>query len=362
MSNNIAELKKLIDGILNQKISIFHSRIDSAINTIIAQLEEAKDMGELSSYDIPKDFEAKLAKKEAPPAEEKINAIHKYIKNISSSANQLNLINNLLEGINHFCSRAALFLLREDKLVGWKGKGFSAQGGGISDEEVKKIFFSLSANTIFKYVLEKRKSYSGSPSSQPDDHLIYNRFGGGTPDRIFVMPFFVKGKPQAIVYTDSSGGKPISEKEIEMIATVGEMSLDLLPLRQKILAKVKTKEFVEEPEEKPRPDIEPEFEPEPYPTSLESISDEKTVHSIKENDPARLARVIINDIILYNKAVVEDGLKHRNLFNVLQDTILQARELYLNKFNDLSAFEKQLVTTLAKGDKDALKGYKFETL
>ncbi len=36
-----------------------------------------------------------------------------------------------------------------------------------------------------------------------------------------------------------------------MISTVGEMSLDLLPLRQKILAKVKTKEFVEEIEENP---------------------------------------------------------------------------------------------------------------
>jgi hypothetical protein len=367
MSNNIDELKKLIDEILNQKISLFHSRIDKAVNTIIVQLEEAKDMRELSSFKIPKDVEAKLAKKEGPPADEKINFIHKYIKNISASANQLNLINSLLEGINHFCSRAALFLLREDKMVGWKGRGFSAQGGGISDEEVKKVFFSLSANTIFKYVLEKRKSYSGSPASQPDDHLIYSRFGGGTPDKIFVLPFFVKGKPQAIVYADSSGGKPISEKEIEIISTVGEMSLDLLPLRQKILAKIKTRELVEEPEEKSHPDVPPEMppeaevEPEPYPTSLESFSDEKTVHSIKENDPARLARVIINDIILYNKAVVEDGLKHRNLYNVLQDTILQARELYLNKFNDLSAFEKQLVDTLAKGDKNALKGYKFET-
>lgn len=386
MSNNTEqqkELKALIDGILSQKFNLIHSRVDSAVNAIIAQMEEVKDLNELSTYNIPEDFVKKLT---PPPPEapkdDKISFIHKYVKNISSAANQLNLINNFLEGINQFCTRAALFLLREDKLVGWKGRGFSAQGGGIGDEEVKKIFFSLSANTIFKHVLEKHTPYSGAPSSQPDDHLIYSRFGGEIPEKILVLPFFVKGKPQAIVYTDTFAGKPIGEKEIETISLVGEMSLDLLPLRQKILSRVKTREFVEDADEKPQPQephVRPEVPPPPaapsdsqsqtgsgqyesYPTSLESLHDEKTVPSIRENDPERLARVIINDIILYNKTVVEDGLKHRNLFNVLQDTILQARELYLNKFSDLAAFEKQLIETLAKGDRDALKGYKFETL
>ena len=192
------------------------------------------------------------------------------------------------------------------------------------------------------------------PSSQPDDHLVFSRFGGGRPEKIFVAPFFVKGKPQAIIYADSFDGKIIGEKEIEIISTVGEMSLDLLPLRQKLLAKVETRKYDEAEDEKPDFDA--------YPTSVETISDEKTVHSIKANDPERLARVIINDIILYNKTVVEDGRTHRNLYNVLQDTIAQAKELYLNKFSDLASFERQLIETLAKGDKEALKGYRFETI
>ena len=353
MSNNTKnkELKDLIDGILNQKFHIIHSRVDSAINNIIAQLEEIKDLNELSSYEIPKDFESKLSK-EKPSDKKEINFIHKCIIDISSSMSQLNLINSILEGINHFCSRAALFLLRDDKLVGWKGKGFTEQGEGINDEEIKKIFFSLSANTIFKNVLEKNSAYSGASASQPDDHLIYSRFGGSTPDKIFILPFCVKGKPQAVVYADSLEGKPIGEKEIEMIATVGEMSLDLLPLRQKVFKKIKTKKFVEDEEE--RPDI-------PF-TTPEAYDDEKTVLTIKENDPARLARVIINDIILYNKKEVDDGLANRNLYEALKHTIIQAKELYLNKFTDLGAFEQELIETLAKGDKEVLKGYNFETL
>ena len=59
---------------------------------------------------------------------------------------------------------------------------------------------------------------------------------------------------------------------------------------------------------------------------------------------------------------MEDALKNGTLYETLQNTILQSRELYLNKFSDLSAFEHQLVETLARGNKDALKGYNFETL
>jgi hypothetical protein len=360
MSNK--DLKNLIDGILNEKIGIIHARIDSTVNKIISQFEQVKDLDELSKYKIPEEFEKKLAAGVSGGTDNTIDTVHKFIKKISGSVNQLNLITNFLESINHFCSRAALFLVRDDKLVGWKGRGFSVEGSEIDDKEIKRIFFSLSADTIFKSVLERREPYSGPPQSQSDDHLIYSRFGGNMPDKIYVLPFFVKGKPQAVTYTDSLEGKPIREKEIEILTSVGEMSLDLLPLRQKILSRVKTKEFVdeaEEPEKEQEQDNSSEFKTSPEDSGVE---DQPVMPAFKENDPERLARVIINDIILYNRQVVEDGLVNKNLFSVLQDTILQSKELYLNKYTDIAAFEKQLVETLAKGDKEALNGYEFETL
>jgi len=339
------ELNKLIDEILAAKRDAVYTKIDQVTNNIITNLEDLKGLNDFLQYEIPEGFEIKP--KEAPK-EPTIDQLHSYITRISSAVNQLDLITNFLEGINAFCSRAALFLLREDKLVGWKGKGFSGVGGEIADEEIKKIFFSLSANTVFKFVLDKRQSYFGPPSSQPDDHLVYSRLGGKVPEQVFSLPFFVKGKPQAVIYTDTIDGKPLGRKEIEIISTVGEMSLDLLPLRQKILAKVKTQEF-EESGDIPKPEPKPPAQ-------------ERTVTSVRENDPERLARVIVNDIILYNQKQVEDALQNGTLYETLQNTILQSRELYLNKFSDLSAFERQLVETLARGNKDALKGYNFETI
>ena len=135
-----------------------------------------------------------------------------------------------------------------------------------------------------------------------------------------------------------------------MISTVGGMSLDLLPLRQKILSKIKTRELEDEQEDKTVAEIEPEDE------------EVEVSGKVKENDPERLARVIINDIILYNVKEVENGLQNKDLYRTLKDTILQSKELYLSRFDDISSFERQLIETLAKGDKDALKGYKFETI
>lgn len=339
------ELKKFIDTILDIKRDMIFTRMDEITNNIILQLENLKDLGDFRDYTIPDTLQLK----EENDDNKTLDSLHYYIEQISSAANQLDLISFFLEGINLFCSRAALFLLRDDKLVGWKGKGFTAVNGEIRDDEIKKIFFSLSANTIFKFVLDKRSSYYGPPQAQPDDHLIYSRFGGRIPLKVFALPFFVKGKPQAVIYTDTFEEKPIGQKEIQIIAKVGEMSLDLLPLRQKILAKVKTQEYVEGPEDNRASTAHPG-------------GDDRTVASIKENDPERLARVIVNDIILYNQKQVEEALRHKNLYEVLQDAILQSRELYLNKHSDLTAFERQLVETLARGDRQALRGYQFETM
>ncbi len=202
------EIKKLIDNILNEKMSLLLSKINKTQNYIMNQLDELKQLNGFPTYSIPKDFEIKRD----DDASSKIDFLHNSIKKIALADNQLHLINSLLEGLNHFCSRAALFLIKDDKLVGWKGKGFSKHASGISDEDIKKVFISLSANTIFKQVLEKQNSYSGPHISQPDDHLIYSRFGGKNPDSIFVLPFFVKGKPQAVIYTDSLEGKKIAKK------------------------------------------------------------------------------------------------------------------------------------------------------
>ncbi len=337
-------ISKLIETILTEKRGLLVAKVHEMQESIMRELEAVKDIKNFDSFSIPKDLVP-----ETPSPEESVQKIHKNVMDIAASANQLNLISNLLNAINEFSSRSSLFLLRDDKLVGWKGKGFDAHGSSISDKEIKTVFFSLSADTIFKKVLQSKKAYSGAPAPKADDHLIFSRFGGPAPEEIFVLPFFVKGKPQAIIYADSINGEPIGHQEIEIFAKTGEMSLDLLPLRQKILARVKTQEFIGEPE----PDTAADFLP---------PQEKPKSPSLRTHDPERKARVILNDIILYNQQAVEDGINSGNLYGAIRDTIDQARDEYKRKHDDPAIFEKQLIKILAKGNRDVLKEYPFEAI
>lgn len=68
----------------------------------------------------------------------------------------------------------------------------------------------------------------------------------------------------------------------------------------------------------------------------------------------RLARLIVADIVLYNQAKIDEGIKQDNLFDILADDIDVARRYY-NKHvdsavvQDANYFELALVDILVKG-------------
>ncbi len=277
--------------------------------------------------------------------------LYKSVKSVSSSSNQVSIISDLLSGIKQFCTRTAIFLIKDDKLRGWGGAGFNQGNSDIDDKNIKKVFFSITADTVFKEVIKTKKSFSGNHDSHKDNHMIFNRFGGSVPGSIFVRPFFVKGKPQAVLYADSFKESEINEKMIEILSIVGEMSLDLLPFKQKIMARVKTQEYDEKQEEEPVLLL-----------TDDSVAPPQKKTQKKLSNAERLAKVIVTDIILYNKKQVDEAREAKKLFSVLGDTIMQSKEIYMNKFDDLVPFETQLLETLADGDRDALKGYNFESI
>jgi hypothetical protein len=45
----------------------------------------------------------------------------------------------------------------------------------------------------------------------------------------------------------------------------------------------------------------------------------------------RVARAIVSDIVIYNKAKIEEGVKNDNLFEALAETIEEGRTLYQSR-------------------------------
>jgi len=68
----------------------------------------------------------------------------------------------------------------------------------------------------------------------------------------------------------------------------------------------------------------------------------------------RLARLIINDIVLYNQNKVVDGIKNDTLFQVLEDELTEGRKYYDKNVDPAVAaqadyFNLAIVDVLVKG-------------
>ena len=69
--------------------------------------------------------------------------------------------------------------------------------------------------------------------------------------------------------------------------------------------------------------------------SLESRKGGETCMMITDHEKAkRLARTILSDISLYNKAKIEKGIKNDNLFDLLENDLAKGLELYKSRVSE----------------------------
>lgn len=68
---------------------------------------------------------------------------------------------------------------------------------------------------------------------------------------------------------------------------------------------------------------------------------------------ARLARIIVSDIVLYNKEKVQEGIQNDTLFDVLDDQLKEGEKLYLERVEPeivktTNYFNKAIIDILVK--------------
>ena len=73
----------------------------------------------------------------------------------------------------------------------------------------------------------------------------------------------------------------------------------------------------------------------------------------------RFARLLIDEIKLYNKGKLEEGLKRKDLYDRLRDDIDKSRASYAKRYGSTAAasgdyFVQELIRGLAQGDASSL--------
>jgi hypothetical protein len=321
----------------------------------------------------------------------------KAIATIQSGTTQREILRALLDNTVRYSGRGALFVVKAGAATGWQGRGFTKDG----DDTIKD--FALNVTTgIPEQAMRSRMPFSGA--TRDIDPEFVARFGAPADDQVLVLPLLLKEKVAALVYADAGveGGGKLDAAAVELLVLATSAWLEVASLRKQAL-----KEEKEEPAEASSEKAESAPPPPPMPPAH---SDPFAAHAPKHIAPVpepvvaappveveqpvavahaepvitaaaaaapapatdpyanlspqdadvhrkahRFARLLVDEIKLYNQVKVSEGRKNKDLYDRLKEDIEKSRATYQKRYGSTAAggadyFSQELVRSLAEDD------------
>jgi len=305
----------------------------------------------------------------------------KAISAIQAGTTQKEILRALLEGTGHYSGRAALFVMKSGSATGWQGRAFS------NNEDIKDFALDVSCAGPAQ-VLQTRTALAAN-TSEIDPKFI-SQFGAPVEDRVMLLPLHLKDKVAALVYADAgtdSGGK-MDAAALELLVTATSAWLEVASLRKQA-----AKEGAEPGGEAPAPVQASSSVPDPFAAHAPKHA---VVEPVEAAEPAvavamaesalsasataaavapatdafaqmsvedaeihrkaqRFARLLMDEVKLYNQAKVTEGRKNKDLYDRLKEDIDKSRSTYLKRYGNTVAatadyFNTELIRSLAEDD------------
>ena len=314
------------------------------------------------------------------------------ISAVRQASGQKEILSALLDGASQFSSRAALFVVRGGAVVGWQGRGFA------NNDEVKNFSLDASAGLGARVLQEKTPTRG---RAEDMDVSFTSTFATPQDDRVFLLPLLLKEKVAAVLYTDagSENGGQLDDAALEMLVLSSGLWLEIVALRR-ATGSQESAEPVSAPVEKseapsmesvPAPVAspvmaamaepvaeaqaqevaEPETEPAPMAMAAVAAAGAGSAVSVPVPAPARgddgavhrkaqrFAKLLVDEIKLYNKAKVQEGRENGDLYDRLKEDIEKSRAAYEKRYGSTVAgpasyFDQEIIQNLANNDRSLL--------
>jgi hypothetical protein len=309
---------------------------------------------------------------------------------IETGANLSEVLTHLVNEVSQYVERVAIFIVKGNSAIGWYARGIAPA------DAVKQVNVPLNADTIFRNVAQGRAPLRISLSQSPGTAQVAARLGG-SPQGVLAVPLILRDKVAAILYCDTQAPEvPASEgDQIEILAQFAGTVVDLISLTPKgsgrtthaakpspgvqaLRAGASTgrNRAVAPPPAPPAATDEgsstvmfnaaqfaamkQQAAPQPPPAAPARPSQALSPEDQKAHDDAkRFARLVVSEIKLYNEAKVNEGRRHKDLYERLKEDIERGRQMYADRVpptvRDASNyFNDELIRILAGGDASAL--------
>jgi hypothetical protein len=261
------------------------------------------------------------------------------VASIQEAGSQAEILRQLLEGGARFAGRVALFVVKAGAVSGWQGIGFQ-------DDEVIKTMNLNGSSGLVARAIQGRVPVAGAASAFERGFLAVV-----TPpaeDNCVALPLVVKDKVAALIYADagSADGMP-DASALNVLTRVAALWLELTALRKSGVAPAEeTQAMAAAAAVAPAPAAAPA-----------PVEDE--LH----RKAKRFAKLLVEEIKLYNQPRVAEGKHNRDLYERLREDIEKSRATYQKRYGETPVaaadyFNQELIRVLADNDV-ALMGTSF---
>jgi hypothetical protein len=305
---------------------------------------------------------------------------------IHAGTTQKEILRALLDNTADYSGRAALFVIKAGTATGWQGRAFD-NNDGLKD-------FSLDVTSQAPArVLESRTAVRAAISEM--DPKFISQFGAPAEDQMFLLPLRLKDKVAALVYADGGtgpGGK-LDTASLELLVSATSAWLEVASLRKQASKEGAADAAPSEKFEAPPVQTVSSFSDPfaghapkhvmappaavPEPAMAEATAEVVSAPSMSTAAAAapatdafahmsaedadvhrkaqRFARLLMDEIKLYNQAKVAEGRKKKDLYDRLKEDIDKSRSTYQKRYGNTVAanadyLTNELVRSLAEDD------------
>jgi hypothetical protein len=308
------------------------------------------------------------------------------VSTIHAGSTQKEILRALLDAGSGYCSRIALFVVKAGTATGWQSRGFANR----EDDPVKDFGLDLSTGPA-AHAFRHRSPTPGNIAEMGAPFA--EQFGSPSNEQVLALPLTLKDKVAALVYADGGDSGKLDSAALELLVIATSAWLEVISLRKqaaprddgdgapspqidRAAAAVQTVSSFSDPFASHAPMHKPaSVAPEPD-HAAEVVEVAAHAHQATAAAPAaatdplaelspedadihrkaqRFARLLVDEIKLYNQAKVAEGRRNKDLYDRLKEDIDKSRGTFQKRYGNTVAasgdyFQHELLRSLAEDD------------
>jgi hypothetical protein len=354
VSEAVSSRLEMFERSLVQEISESLSEIVNAAEKRATDAETRADEAEKAAAEAA----SKASAPAYPPGGGPTDLLGAAVATIADAGSQADILRATLDGIAEFAARTALYVAKGGQLTGWQSRGFDNEGA------IKGAALNPGSGLAARAVNDKEPA---SAAAAEFDRNFVSTHGNPVDGNATVLPLVVRDKVSAVIYVDAGTAAPGTAdlSAVRVLVRTAAMWLEILALRKLAGGTAEAEPpSAEAPAAvaqaagaaaAPAPAPQAAAAPAAGPDASGSTEADQEAHKKAK----RFAKLLVDEIKLYNQKKVEEGKKNRDLYSRLKEDIEKSRQTYEKRWGTSPAgpanyFQAELVRILADGDESLL--------